>query len=264
MRHSNRVRLSVNPLEGREVPACVVALGGPDTLVITGDGASDAVVIKDNGAGTVWGTATGAGAFSFSGIKNIQVATGDGSDRVVYNLVRNMLPDQQRVVNVWLGDGRDSFIANLHHTTPNGAVVGSDLLHDSSLIFGIFGGAGSDYQRINANHDVDVGANARLKMVMYGEEGNDTLLGYYRGENDGSTSFREFDGGRGDDIIRGHLKEDFGSTGVSAGIVHGGDGNDKLALFLVTQNPPLQGLLDGGAGLDSEVHTPNVTVVNVP
>src|SRR5687767_3755271 len=88
MRRST-TRLSVQPLEGREVPACIVGLGGPDTLVITGNAASDAVVINDNGAGTIWGTATGAAPFVFSGIKNIHVATGDGSDRVVYNLVRN-------------------------------------------------------------------------------------------------------------------------------------------------------------------------------
>ena len=262
MRHTNRTRLSVNPLEGREVPACIVALGGPDTLVITGDAAGDAVVINDNGAGTVWGTATGAGAFSFNGIKTIQVNTEDGDDRVVYNLVRDMLPNQQRLVTVGLGNmGNDSFTANLFNPATG---EGSDLMAASSLIIGVQGGAGDDDLTINAHHDVDVAAGARLKMVLMGQAGNDLIRGYYRGENDGSVSIRDFDGGAGNDIVRGLLQEDVGSTGVNAGTVHGGDGDDQLALMLITQNPPLLGLLDGGLGNDTGVSTANVTEINVP
>ena len=258
MRTSNRTRLSVHPLEGREVPACVVALGGPDTLVVIGDGAADAVVLNDNGAGTITGFATGAGAFTFNGIKNIQVNTEGGNDRVVYNLIRNMLPNQQRVLTVGLGNtGNDSFTANLH----NAYGVGSDILAGSSLIIGVQAGAGDDRLAINAHHDVDVAAGARLKMVLMGQDGNDIITGYYRGENDGSTSIRDFDGGRGDDIVRGLLQEDVGSTGVNAGIVHGGDGNDQLALFLLTQNPPIQGLLDTGPGVDTAVASPNVVII---
>jgi hypothetical protein len=262
MRRSNTARLSVRPLEGRETPACIVGLGGPDTLVITGNGASDAVLIRDNGAGGITGSATGWGAFSFSGIKSIQVNTEGGDDRVVYNLFRNMLPGQERVVNVGLGNtGNDSFTANLFNPATG---VGSDLMTGSSLIIGVQAGAGADRLAINAQRDVDVAAGARLKMVLMGQDGNDLITGYYCGENDGSVSIREFDGGRGDDIVRGYLKEDAGSTGVNAGIVHGGDGRDQLALFLLTQNVPIQGLLDGSTDFDTGIATPNVTVLNVP
>jgi Ca2+-binding RTX toxin-like protein len=262
MRRSNGTRLSVQRLDDREVPACLISQPTPDTLVVTGDGASDAVVINDNGAGSVWGTATGAGQFSFSGIKNIQVNTEGGNDRVVYNLIRNMLPNQQRVVTVGLGNtGNDAFTANLFNPATG---VGSDLMAGSSLIMGVFGGAGDDRLAINADHDVDVAAGARLKMVLFGQDGNDIITGYYHGENDGAVSIRDFDGGAGDDIVRGYLKEDLGSTGANAGIVHGGDGNDQLALFLLTQNPPIEGLIDGGAGSDTAIHTANVNVVNVP
>ena len=259
MRTSNRTRLSVHPLEGREVPACVVALGGPDTLVVTGDGAADAVVLNDNGAGTVTGWATGAGGFSFNGIANIRVNTEGGNDRVVYNLTRNLLPNQQRVLTVGLGNtGNDSFTANLFNPRTG---VGSDLMAGSSLIMGVFGGAGDDHLTINAQHDVDVAAWARLKMVLMGQDGNDVIRGYYHGENDGSVSIRDFDGGAGRDIVRGLLQEDVGSTGVNAGIVHGGDGDDQLALFLLTQSPPIEGLLDGGAGVDTAVASPNVVIL---
>jgi hypothetical protein len=259
MRRSSANRLSVHRLEDREVPACVVALGGPDTLVVTGDGAADAVVLNDNGAGTITGWATGAGAFAFNGIKNIQVNTEGGNDRVVYNLVRNMLPNQQRVVTVGLGNtGNDSFTANLFNPATG---VGSDLLAGSSLIIGVQAGAGDDHLTINAQHDVDVAAGARLKMILMGQDGNDVIRGYYHGENDGSVSIRDFDGGAGADIVRGLLQEDVGSTGVNAGIVHGGDGNDQLALFLLTQNPPIQGLLDTGPGVDTAVASPNVVII---
>jgi hypothetical protein len=258
----NRTRLNVMPLEGREVPACLVALGGPDTLVVTGDGANDTVVLNDNGAGTIFGTATGVGAFSFSGIKTIGVNTEGGNDRVVYNLIRNMLPNQQRILTVGLGNtGNDLFTANLFNPRTG---VGSDLMVGSSLIIGVQAGAGDDRLAINAQHDVDVAAGARLKMILMGQDGNDIITGYYHGENDGAVSIRDFDGGAGDDIVRGYLKEDVGSTGANAGIVHGGDGADHLALFLLTQSPPIEGLLDGGAGTDSAVHTANVTVINVP
>lgn len=259
---TNKTRLGVERLDERDVPACLVGLGGPDTLVITGNVANDTVVINDNGAGGIQGFATGWGAFSFAGIKNIQVNTEGGDDRVVYNLIRNMLPSQQQVVNVGLGNtGNDSFTANLFNPRTG---VGSDLMAGSSLIIGVQGGAGADRLAINAQHDVDVAAGARLKMVLMGQDGNDIITGYYHGENDGSVSIREFDGGAGNDIVRGYLKEDLGSTGVSAGQVHGGDGNDQLALFLLTQNPPILGFLDGGAGFDTGLHTANVVVVNVP
>lgn len=262
MRKMNRTRLNVLPLEGREVPACVVALGGPDTLVVTGDGANDTVILNDNGAGTIYGSATGVGAFSVSGIKTIQVNTEGGNDRVVYNLVRNMLPNQQRVLTVGLGNtGNDVFTANLFNPRTG---VGSDLMAGSALIMGVLGGAGDDRLTIYADHDVDVAAGAKLKMVLFGQDGDDIIRGYYHGENDGAVSIRDFDGGAGDDIIRGYLKEDVGSTGANAGIVHGGDGADQLALILITQNPPIEGLLDGGAGQDSALHTANVNVINVP
>src|SRR5262245_37243364 len=259
---TNKTRLGVERLDERGVPACIVTLGGPDTLGITGNAANDVVVINDNVAGGIQGFATGWGAFSFAGIKTIQVNTEGGDDRVVYNLIRNMLPSQERVVTVGLGNtGNDTFIGNLFNPRTG---VGSDLMAGSSLIIGVQAGAGADRLAINAHHDVDVAVGARLKMVLMGQDGNDIITGYYRGENDGSVSIREFDGGAGNDIVRGFLKEDVGSTGVSAGQVHGGDGNDQLALFLVTQNPPILGFLDGGLGVDTGLHTANVTVVNVP
>jgi hypothetical protein len=126
-----------------------------------------------------------------------------------------MLPSQEQVVNVGLGT-ETTCPANLFNPRTG---VGSDLMAGSSLIIGVQGGAGADRLAINAQRDVDVAAGARLKMVLMGQDGNDIITGYYRGENDGSVSIREFDGGAGNDIVRGYLKEDLGSTGFSAGQV---------------------------------------------
>jgi hypothetical protein len=260
MRHVNRTRLSCSPLEGREVPACIVGLGGPDTLVVSGNAASDAVILRDDGLGNISGFATGHGNFNFSGIKQISVGTGAGPDRVVYQLMRPLQTGQFRNVVVGLGDGNDSFTANLYNA--NG--IGSDLLANSRLQLTAWGGTGADAMTINAQRDVDVAAGAVLKMILFGDAGNDVIRGYYRGENDGAVSIRDFDGGDGNDIIRGLIHEDAGSTGVNAGIVHGGDGDDQLALVLNTLSVPLLGLLDGGAGTDTGVSTANVTKINVP
>jgi hypothetical protein len=257
----NKTRLGLERLDERDVPACIVGLGGPDTLVITGNGAMDTVVVSDNGAGAITGTATGWGAFAFAGIKTIKVDTGAGNDRVTYNLTRNLQPGQVRTVDVRLGDGADAFIANLYNP---GTGIGSDLLFGSRLEISGRGGAGNDVMQINANRDVDVAAAATLKMMLAGETGNDVLIALYRGENDGDTSFRMLDGGAGNDTIRASLHEDLGSTGTSVGLAQGGIGDDAIGLFLITQNPPSLAILDGGAGTDVGNATANVTVINVP
>jgi hypothetical protein len=265
MRRTNPVRLSVSPLEGREVPACIVTHPAPDTIVIVGNGANDTVVLRDNGAGFITGSATGAGAFAFAGIRNIRVATGAGNDTVLYNLYANLMPTQQRSVSVDLGPaawwgGSDRFVGNLYNPATG---VGSDLLFGSSLTLNVFGGDGPDAIYVNASRDTDVAFGAKLAMNLSGGTGADNIQAYWWGENDGEVSLWA-DGGNGGDLIRGRLQEQFGSTGRVSGVVKGGEGNDNLGLFLFTQHPPVVGLLDGGLGIDVGFSTANVTKVNVP
>jgi Ca2+-binding RTX toxin-like protein len=197
MRRTTFAHLSVNPLEGREVPACVVTHPTPDTVVITGNGANDVVIVRDNGMGTVSGTATGAGAFSFTGIKDIRVLTGDGSDRVSYTLVRSLQPGQTRDVAVSLGSsprgGQDQFVANLYNPATG---VGSDLLVGSHLGITVFGGDGRDVIFVNAFKDTDVATGAELDLALWGQAGNDVIMTHYRGENDGTVKLVS-DGGVG-------------------------------------------------------------------
>jgi hypothetical protein len=261
MRKTNTTRLGVERLDERDVPACIVAFAAPDTLVITGNGAADSVVLYDHGNGVVTGGATGWGAFGFAGIKHIKVDTGAGNDRVLYYLMGNMAAGRSQTLDVSLGSGADTFYANLFNRTTG---VGSDLKAGSSLVISANGGRENDRMGVNAQYDTDVGVQARLLATLVGETGNDIITGYYRGENDGFVGFRNFNGGIGDDIVRGYVKEDAGSTGYSFGSVYGEDGKDALALVLLSANPATTGILDGGAGLDTGIATPNVTVLNVP
>jgi len=264
MRRTKSACLSVNPLEGREVPACVITHPTPDTVVITGDGASDAVYIRDNGLGGISGTATGAGAFSFSGIKNVRVLTGDGSDRVAYNLIRNLQPGQSRDVRVSLGSspawGQDTFVANLYNPATG---IGTDLLAGSHLGISVFGGDGRDVIFVNAFKDTDVAAGAELELTLFGQAGNDVIMTNYWGENDGSVKLLA-DGGVGNDLMRSRFTESPGSTGDLDAVVRGADGNDNLGLFVFSAKVPDQAVLDGGAGFDIGFATPNVTKVNIP
>lgn len=254
-------RLSLERMDERDVPACIVGLGAPDTLVVTGNAASDTVIINDNGAGVITGSATGWGAFTFSGIKQIQVNTWAGNDHVVYNLTRNLGATQQRTVSVQLGAGNDAFTANLFNPR-NG--VGSDLLEASRLTISAAGGEGNDSLRVNALHDVDVTISAALNVNLLGESGHDAISADYHGQNNGLVALRGLNGGTGNDSIHGSIQEDVGSVGASIGLAQGGDGDDRIGLFMATQHPPLLALLDGGAGTDMAGHTANVTVVNVP
>ena len=265
MRTTDRARLNVLSLESREVPACVVSNPTPGTLVVEGDAASDTVVLRDNGAGGISVSATGNPNLTFVGIKNIVVNTRGGDDRVSYNLVRNLQPGQTRNVDVRTEAGNDVFLANLYRppflTLP---AVGSDLLANSRLVIGGMGGEGNDQMRVDATKDVDVAAGAALKMILFGERGNDSLGATYRGENDGAVSIRELDGGTGNDVIRGYYYADPGSAGVAGGLVHGREGDDTMSLYMYGPNISPVSILDGGPHVTKDIGFANVTVINVP
>lgn len=236
-------------LEDRRLMACVVANMAP-ALSITCNGANDQVFLFDDGNNMINGSATGVGAFAAAGISDIKVSTGAGDDVVRYDLVGNLLVNEQRNVAVSMGLGNDRFDAHILH----------DLKAASSLVITANGGAGNDTILIDASNDVDVARAARLKVILYGQDGNDTLAMTYRGENDGAVALREASGGAGSDTIRAHLQEDAGSTGTIWGQMHGDDGNDVLSLFVVTPNGGQKGEIWGGLGADALAASPNVVV----
>jgi hypothetical protein len=217
----------VEPLEPRQLFAVTVAPIWPDTLILTGDAANDAINIYDNGSGLIQGSATDAvGGMTpfgpFPNIRRIVVNTGAGSDRVFYNLYGDNLAGGATFLNVDLGDGDDVF-------------------------------------QFYAANDIDMGPNAYLDVKVRGGAGKDYLWALYRGELDGQMNIN-MDGGDGDDRLITDVKFDPGSTGAFLAGSFGGKGNDAIDLLVRKSNPfdPtfINALASGGDDTDQITRTP--------
>src|SRR5262245_4232520 len=101
LHRTRSLRPLIEALEERSLLACSVLVRPADTLTITCDGANDAVVINDDGAGGISGSATGFGVFA-AGITNISADTGAGDDNVRYSLTGNLQANTTRHVDIGL------------------------------------------------------------------------------------------------------------------------------------------------------------------
>src|SRR5262249_47794792 len=131
LRRTRSLRPRVEALEERSLMTCNVVLNPADTLTITCDGANDVVIINDDGAGTISGSATGFGAFVGTLVTNIIADTGAGDDNVRYSLVGNLQANTARHVDIALRAGRDVFFGQLYNPA---TMQGSDLLAGSLLM----------------------------------------------------------------------------------------------------------------------------------
>lgn len=258
MRLNTRKRLGLESLEDRLALSCTVGVVGHE-LIIKGDNKPDTIRIADQGNGHVYGYATGFGAFSFAGITKITVNTEGGSDTVSYNLMGDLQAGQQQYVVIGLGSDSDPA-----PDTFNAYLYGHDIKTKARLDILANGGGGADTLTMNAL-GTDVAALGAMKIQYGGASGNDTIKQLYSGLNNGAVVMRSA-GGLDQDHIWQTMIETPASTGALAGWVHGDEGNDTLTLQMITPaaNPPIQALLDGGAGLDMWAATMNVTVINCP
>lgn len=119
----------------------------------------------------------------------------------------------------------------------------------SALVYNVlFGGGGGDELSATASARAEGdGAPARAFNVLYGGDGNDSLSAEATAIGGFSlTSARnDLQGGAGDDVLRGVIDGDVAPEADGASHLHGGDGNDSLAVVGGAYN-----LLDGGAGDD--------------
>src|SRR5262245_32929380 len=119
-RKRSGVRLRVEALEDRTVPACIFTVspggvGGGFILRIKCNDDNDPVTINDNGTGAINNVTIGA--FSpDQAISEIRVQGKGGRDRVTYNLTGNLQgtpgPGLPRLLDVDLGQDNDRFMAN--------------------------------------------------------------------------------------------------------------------------------------------------------
>jgi hypothetical protein len=139
-------------------------------LFVTGGGGGDVIRIAD---GATVSVTSGGGTRTFVGVTDISVYTGNGADRVRYNLAAASAggPVQRRVFGD-LGRGDDRFGATLTGRLPGGSVVGVRVAGntgDDVLSLGLSPGAGSTGS-VAAHLDGDGGSD-HFVVAVAGDTG---------------------------------------------------------------------------------------------
>jgi hemolysin type calcium-binding protein len=183
-------RLSVEPLEGREVPATAVIYGS--NLIVDGTDRSESITVRlDGNRVTVDSTSIRDGRSYTSGIdaprvRQVVIHARGGDDTI--NFATLKVP-----VMVWGGNGNDRVYAGSGNDTIYGD-PGNDTVLGSSGNDWLVGGEGVDQVFGGGGDDWITGDNGDDRL--YGDAGDDTLSG---GEG------RDFlSGGSGADHFDGH------------------------------------------------------------
>lgn len=253
---------------------------GPDLAIDMTTGASDDLIqlemdpAADGSVRFSAGTGGGDDNVNVTGSGFIDLKLGAGNDQAFLEF-----PSDPSVLELLLdaGDGNDQVtLAGAEHASGNWDLslnlgAGNDkafveLPSDpSTLEFLLDAGAGDDQVtfRYVGGGSPDPGA---LRLKILGGSGNDVLHADISARLSDPV-FMDFDGGRGNDLIRVRYQES-STTALPAQPLHihvlGDDGKDDLVLSVATTRPNtlLDLLLDGGAGFDRCWATPNVRVIN--
>jgi hypothetical protein len=205
--------------------AVAIAFVAPDQLVFTGNAANDAIIINDDGAGAITGSATNGGGVlapfpAFAGIRRVIINTNAGNDRVAYNFTNDI--GGFHYISASLGGGKDSF-------------------------------------KMNATADIDQPANSNLYVFAYGNAGDDTIALHQRGEVDG-LEYLISDGGDGQDTLVTDVYLQAGSTGYLNAQAMGNMGDDTVSMLVRKQLAAdpifINAVASGGAGFDNITRTP--------
>jgi hypothetical protein len=243
-----RTALHFEPLNDRIVPAVTFAeLNG--TLTVTGDQRANDIEITDDG--TVSGLTVTAGDTVYHPVQQITQVVVDakgGKDTVSYDLTGDYV-GTMRTVQVFLGNGADTFTADLGHNI------------DAASIFAlrVVGGNGQDSITVTGSGSVAGSLNVSLE----GGNGKDTLSFDFNGDVTG-TLRATADGGNGSDTVSYNVTAPDTSTGSVFVQVLGGNGRDHLGVSVVGAGLAVDATIDGGHGRDSfdPSITDNVTIVD--
>jgi hypothetical protein len=238
----------LEPLESRDLLACLVSgLRGP-TLRITDRTGSDKILITDDGDGADAITVKcGSQTRRSRGvIQKVVVSAFFGNDRVNYTLTSEL--DDPRQLTVGLGPGNDTFTANLN----------ADEL-EAKLVLKVNGNEGHDRLVLKAP-SLNIDPGARLNAYFQGGRcsGADLIAVNYAGIMSGVLDIRA-DGENGEDTIAVNLALLAGSFTQLGALIIGSDGNDRLTLNIEGANG--FGLIDGGNGTDQCFHLGNLSDV---
>ena len=237
-RRSSQLR-SGEYLELRTLLSATLADG---VLSIVGADEVDRVFVRADGDDLVVTVNGEESTFASADVTSIDVAVGDGDDRVD---LRGVTQD----ATIDGGAGNDRLSGGRGNDVISGG-EGNDRLHGRSGNDQLDGGAGRDVLNGGNGDDILVGADGNDRLVggrgtdgldggagndrLHGQRGNDELSG-----GDGDDRIR---GGRGDDLINGGAGNDRLNGQGGEDVVNGGDGDDTLS------GDSEQDVLDGGAG----------------
>ena len=181
--------LSLEPLEGREVPATAVLYGS--SLIVDGNDRSESLTVRlDGNRVTVDSTSIrdGRGYASFidaGRIRQVVIHARGGDDTV--NFATLQVP-----VMVWGGTGHDRVYAGMGNDTVYGD-PGNDTILGGSGTDWLVGGDGADQIFGGSGDDWVTGDNGDDRV--YGDSGNDTLSGGEgRDTHNGGSGTDQFDG----------------------------------------------------------------------
>lgn len=244
MAGKSRVALRLELLNDRVVPSVTVVQTG-STLYLTGDQSDDTVRIQDDGTDT--GLLLNGTAIELTEpVTRIVVDTRGGNDTVSYTLADG-LTSINREVNVFLGNGSDTFTADLDAGVPT----------DSTLTLTVNGGNGKD--TLSATGAGAITGNLNLELI--GGNGKDAIDFSFTGGLTGSLTVIA-DGGNGNDTVAGEVTataaEDTGSATIE---VRGGNGKDNLSLAVEGEALAVDASIDPGRGKDVIDATDNVEII---
>ena len=275
---ARQARLGVEALSERLVPSVTFHEDAPTHTVILNAAAhqNNTVAIRNDGNGGLTITADGV-TRTFTGVKELDVATGDGADTVTYAQgTAGQAANLRRDFALIVGLGANAAGTTDRFTATVFGDVGffqDGAFQPEKLKFGVRGEDGHDRIAINVNHDTDVRPGSQLDIAVDGGGGNDNLTVDYDGRLDGRLRLLAIGDG-GNDLVAANLHLDAGSGGSVRGFPDAGDvatvrgdlGNDAVTLAVRVDPgaaPQVAALVDGGFGFgfpDHDVgrHTANV------
>jgi hypothetical protein len=297
---SGRVVPRLESLEDRCCPSSVTFLN--HILQVTGNAASaSTMIIRDDGDGDVTVTLNGKTTFH-SGVQELLLASkggndtinydltspltksevlklnlGDGSDKVKLDFTKGVSAPSLKILvdggggnqtvetdfgsitntnlqlTASLGSGWDHFAANF-----NGNLAGIADAHVS-----VTGGVGVEGVNVEVHGNIASTAQFNADVNLPGSAGH-TVHVDYTGKLSGRLSILE-QGGPGWDWLESVINLTPGSTGSLYDHELGGGGADLLMMLVHDAGSHLRSLdalINGGAGLNTGVVTPNVRVLN--
>jgi hypothetical protein len=266
-RRGARLAPALEVLEGRQLlsaaPAQVgVSEGtssGTPTLLIMGTNSSDVINITDNGSGAPGNITVTLGNGSTyttrTAVSEIELVSRAGNDQISYTLTGDLTTE--RTVLVYLGSGKDQFLANVNGAVDNPA--GLDIEgyggtgHDTMTInqpgqikqgtFIPFLAAGPGPATMTFNGTGSINGTANLNPAFSGGAGSDTIVSNYSGTIDGRYIYNmTVHGGRGHDTITDNIHVGPGSVGsvgtstTSPALVKAGTGRANIH-YAITMDP---------------------------